>query len=677
MQTSSVLLILLAALVALAIVLFQYFYKNKGSRKQNVILSLLRFIGIFGILLLLINPKFTKTEYRIEKTNLVVLVDNSSSLKEINNKTNIDSLIKKVSGNSVVLELFNLHTFSFGNSLEVLDSLTFSKKSTNIADAINASSTMFDNSNSVAILISDGNQTVGEDYEYNGTFGKMDLYPMVVGDTTSYDDIRISQVNANKYAFLKNKFPIETYITYDGKGSINTLIKILMDGRVVATEAVKLSNTDNSKRILTLLEANSVGVKEIKITASPLSSEKNTTNNQRELALEVIDEKTNVAIISDILHPDIGALTKAIESNEQRNVVLYKSNTELETLDDIDLFILYQPTRSFKPIYNFIATKGVQRFTVTGSKTDWGFLNSVQNSFEKTDYNQTEEIFPVLNPDFTIFNNAEFSVDNYPPLEGDLGEILITKPHETLMDQRIKGIDVGEPLLAILTDGAKKEAVLFGENIWKWRMQSFRNDRSFDNFDELMGKLILYLATNNAKERLTLDYNAVFSGAGDAKIKATYFDKTYLFDGNASLNMNIKRISEDTGRDLPMLLKNGYYEVDLQNLTSGSYEFRVDVQNENISKTGQFKILDFDVEKQFLSSNYKKMGRLAQNSNGQLYYADGMDSLINQLVNDKRYLPSQVGTQNVVSLIDFRILLALIAAAFSAEWFLRKYNGLS
>ncbi|MEB8329172.1 VWA domain-containing protein [Flavobacteriaceae bacterium KMM 6897] len=676
MQTSSVLFVLLAAVFAIAIVLVQYFYKTKGSRELKISLSLLRFLAIFGILLLLINPKFTKTDYVLERANLVMLVDNSTSLREINKITNIDSLLKKITENSSVLDLFNLQTFSFGNNLEVLDSVNFTKKSTNIANALSSINEVFDNSNTAVILISDGNQTVGEDYEFYGSSKAITVFPVVVGDTATYDDIRISQVNANKYAFLKNKFPVETYIAYDGEGSISTVVRTEIDGKVVATETVKLSKTDNSRRIYSLLEAKTVGVKEIRISASPLDHEKNRANNQREIALEVIDEKTNVAIITDILHPDIGALKKAIESNEQRKVVLLKPNADIEKLDDIDLFVLYQPIPSFKPIYDFIETKGVQKFTITGTKTDWRFLNSVQSNFEKKSYNQIEDIFPVLNPNFTIFNNSEFSLTNFPPLESDLGEILITKPHETLLNQRIKGVDVAEPLLAVITDGAKKEAVLFAENIWKWRMQSFRNDKSFNNFDELMGKLVLYLATNVGKERLTLDYNTIFSGAGDAEIKATYFDKTYVFDANASLTITTKRLSDSAVRVIPLLLKNGYYEVDLENFGSGSYEFKVNVQNENISKSGTFKILDFNVENQFLSSNFKKMGRLAQNTEGSLYYPKDLDKLINRLVTDNRYLPTQEGILNVVPLIDFRILLAIIILALTAEWFLRKYNGL-
>ena len=49
----------------------------------------------------------------------------------------------------------------------------------------------------------------------------------------------------------------------------------------------------------------------------------------KNFAVEVIDQKTNVAIVSDIIHPDMGALKKAIESNEQRTASILDVNSFL------------------------------------------------------------------------------------------------------------------------------------------------------------------------------------------------------------------------------------------------------------------------------------------------------------------------------------------------------------
>jgi hypothetical protein len=219
--------------------------------------------------------------------------------------------------------------------------------------------------------------------------------------------------------------------------------------------------------------------------------------------------------------------------------------------------------------------------------------------------------------------------------------------------------------------------MLVGENIWKWRIQSYRNDLSFKNFDTFLGKLILYLSTSQGKNRFVLDYNSIYNNSSETKIKATYFDETFVFDSNASINIKVDNKSTKAFTEVPMLLKNGYYEADLSNLSPGEYDFIATVTNENVSRSGSFSILDFDAEKQFPSSNYHKLDRLANNTNAKLYFPDQMDTLIKTLETDPRYVPTQKSKQIIVPLIDFKFLLGIIIAALSLEWFIRKYNGLT
>ena len=128
---------------------------------------------------------------------------------------------------------------------------------------------------------------------------------------------------------------------------------------------------------------------------------------------------------------------------------------------------------------------------------------------------------------------------------------------------------------------------------------------------------------------------------------------------------------------IPMLLKNGFYEADLTDRTPGDYVFSVSVDETSQTKSGLFRIMDFDVEKQFLSTNDEKLQQLADNSAGTLYYADQTGGLIETLTDDERYTPVQTSVKKVVSLIDFRILLGIIAITLALEWFIRKYNGLT
>lgn len=676
MDLSTVLLIIIAVATALILVYFQYFYKNPRKGSLKTILAALRFVTLFCGLLLLINPKFVSKDYFVEKANLILLVDNSTSMENASSQAEISRVIAQLKQDEALNERFTIHQYRFGNTITAADSVRFDQGNTDISNALSTLNDVFVNGNNAIVLFSDGNQTLGRDYEYINLNENTTINPVVVGDTTQYEDISIGLINVNKFAFLRNSFPIETSIRYQGSRPISSTVTIYINGGRVHQERVNLDGTKNSQTLNTLVEAQSVGIKTIKIEVGKLENERNTANNVKETAIEVIDEKTNVAIISDMLHPDIGALKKSIESNEQRSVTLVNPNGNQSAFEESDLLILYQPDRNFRSVYEFLENSGANYFTITGSKTDWNFLNRAQESFTVSGSRQPEDILPILNNAFGLFGLGDFSVDGFPPLQGTLGDIQLNKDSEILMFQQLQGINLDKPLFTILTEGNTKEAVLFGEDLWRWRAQVYRNDQSFQKFDDFIGNLMVYLGSNKQRNRLELDYELVLDNAGMAKIRASYFDESYQFDPNASISIKIEGKNTDFSRVSPVLLKGSFYEVDLSDLQAGEYEFTITVQDENLSRSGTFRILDFNPEKQLISANYKKMERLAKKNRGKLYYLDGVETLQSDLASSQEFLPVQKSRDNVVSLIDFRILLGLIVLSLALEWFIRKYNGL-
>ncbi|UII75921.1 VWA domain-containing protein [Flagellimonas sp. HMM57] len=677
MEIRTVLLIVLAVIAALTIVFYQYFYKARKRGKLSIILASLRFCALFGALLLLINPKFKRNEYSLEKANLIVLVDDSSSIQDAAEEIGIKDKVNSIVENQDLNKRFSIQQYSFGNQVKQIDSFSFSENNTDISNALNKTGEIFSKSNTSIVIFTDGNQTLGRDYDYIDLDENIAVNPIVVGDTTKYEDISIGLINTNTYAFLKNKFPVEATVLYNGRQNISKTVSILMDGKRVHSETINFNQDKSSATINAELGATSVGVKSIELVIENLTNEKNKSNNRKVTAIEVIDEKTNIAIVSGILHPDIGTLKKAIETNEQRSVSIVKPSVQTNRLSDIDVFILYQPNSRFRNIYRHIEKVGASIFTIAGTKTDWNFLNQSQQNFSKENYNQSEEVLPVLNKTFNVFGLGDFNVSEFPPLEGNLGDIQLNKEGETLLYQQIRGAQLDKPLFSILNGGEQKEAILFGENIWKWRAQTYRTNQNFKSFDDFIGKLMLYLSSSGTKSRLELDYDFIFDDSSFAKVRASYFDEGYSFDANANIKIEIRAKENNRLREYPMLLKGTFFEADLSDLQAGDYQFTVTVNNENLKRSGAFKILDFNPEKQLVTANYDKLKRLAKKTDGTLYSPNDIDSLIDDLSTSSKYVPVQKSKQNVVSLIDFRLLLGLIIFTLLLEWFIRKYNGLT
>lgn len=669
MQIQTILFLILAAFVAIGIVFFQYYHKNKKRGKHVVLLSFLRFIALFSLFLLLINPKFKSRQYVIEKANLIVLVDNSSSMNS--NSGALNNFLDQFKSDKTLNEKFKIEFYKFGHDLKILDSLNFLESNTDIANALKSVSEISNHKNAVGVLLSDGNQTIGQDYEFFGDKVDIPFYSVVFGDTTAFEDVKISQVNTNKFAFLKNKFPIEAYVIYDGDKNVNLPVSIAMDGKIVFKEQVQFSSSVKSKRIHTFVNANEIGVKTIDLNVGFLQNEKNKINNRKSIAVEVVDEKTNVTIVSSLVHPDLGALKEAIETNEQRSVTIVKPTAIKKILEETDVFICYQPNRSFKEVYSFITNSKASHFTIVGTKTDLNFLNSVAPSFKVETGYPVQEVIGKVNNAFSNYDISEVDFTGYPPLASNAGMINFSGTHNALLQMNIRGVDVKNPLLAISEENGQKMAVLLGENIWKWRMQNYINVENFDNFDSFLAKLMLFLSETTKKEQLAIDYRSVYENLGAAKITATYFDEAYVFDAKANLYIELNGAKRGA-----LQLKANYFEADLGDLKPGKYVFKIGVEGKSISKSGKFTILDYDVEQQFFSSNYKKMENFSTATGGTLYYPLQMNKLAQELNSDKRFLPTQKSVENVVSLVDFKILLGLIITALSFEWFIRKFNGL-
>ncbi|OUR91977.1 hypothetical protein A9Q87_09250 [Flavobacteriales bacterium 34_180_T64] len=676
MSTETLIYSIIAGIIALGLALFQYIYKSKKRSKVYILLTFLRCITIFSVLLLLINPKFDQITFYEEKPNLVIAIDNSESVAFLNQDENVKQFIERLTGNSDLNAHFNIEFYTFGREVKASDSLTFNERQSNMALVFDRLSEVYNNTTSPTIILTDGNQTYGNDYEFVSSRYKQPVFPVILGDTIQFADLKIQQLNVNRYAYLKNKFPVEIIAVYNGSNVINTQLKITSGTAVLHSQNLSFNPTNASQVITVNLPANRVGTRGYKAELIPLTNEKNKVNNYKNFAVDIIDQKTNVAIVSEVSHPDLGAIKNAIESNEQRKASIVSCNEFISNSRDYQLAIIYQPNNNFRGVYREIETLKMNKFVILGTNTNWSVVNSLQSNYNQEISNQEENFQPILNRNYGTFIIDDLSFDDLPPLSSEFGALKFSVPIETILFKSINGIQIEEPLLATFEINNRREAVLNGEGIWKWRAQSYLENKSFNNFDDFIGKLVQYLSTNTKRSRLNVDFESIYESNVDVRINAQYFNKNYEFDNSEALTINLKNKDSDQTIRFPFVLKNSNYSVDLSGLRSGEYDFIVTSENGSISKSGTLKISDYNVEQQFLNANVTKLEALATNSNGTRYFIDNTDALSAQLLNDTNFATIQKSSKNVVPLIDWKYLLALIAFCLSAEWFIRKFNGL-
>ena len=639
-------------------------------------LGVLRFSTLFSILVLIINPKFVSETFTIDKPKLPVVVDNSASVRVLNQVENVNSLIKSLKGNQALNDKFDLSFYSFGSNLRDSDSLTFTKKNTNISRALGSVNELFKNQTAPTLLITDGNQTIGSDYEFTSPELTNEVFPIILGDSITYTDIKIELLNTNRYAFLKNQFPVEVLLVYAGESSINSEFIVQQGNSIIYKEKLSFSLNDNTKTISFTIPALDVGLQKYKAQILPLQDEKNTTNNRKQFAVEVIDQATNVLVISEITHPDLGAFKKAITTNDQRRVTFKRPSEAISILNDYQIVLLYQPDRNFRGVYSEIAKLKKNTFVITGLQTDWNFLNNIQENYIKNVNNQSEDVSGSLNPNYGTFAIDDIGFASLKPLKTLFGDLEILAPHDIVLEQYIDGIASESPMLVTMEVDGVRHAIWDGENIWKWRAQCFIDTDSFEDFDDFFGKMIQYLASNKRRSRLEVTNEGYYYNNNSIKVSAQYFDQNFIFDSRASLLITVTNSETKDKIVLPMLLKNNFYDIDLNSLSAGEYQYTVAVSDQTVMRSGNFTILDFDVEEQFLNADVTKLDRLATNTGGKAFFITETSEILSALIKDDSFQLTQKRAQKVVPLIDWKYLLGLIVFLLTSEWLLRKYNGL-
>ncbi|HIP47619.1 MAG TPA: VWA domain-containing protein [Lutibacter sp.] len=667
----SILYYLLSVGFALLIAAALYYIPKK---KKSCYLFGLRFLSVLSLLTLLINPKWEREELTIEKPQLVIAVDNSASIAFVKGKETVENILSELNKNTNLQDKFTIKHYSFGKQTKVFDSLTFAENQSNPTDLIRQMDALSSREKTPIFLITDGNQTLGTSYEYVKTKNK--VFPIIVGDTTQYTDLAITKINVNQYSFLDNQFPVEIFTLYTGIQNTGAQLSIFNNKKRIFTKKLSFSEQKNTQHVSVMLPANTIGNHYYQAVISKLENEKNTKNNRKDFSVEVVDQQTEILILSSFSHPDLGAIKNSIESNKQRKATIVIGSGSSLDFSKYKLVVLYQPTTIHASALKSIQNNKNGKFIITGTKTDWQFLNTNQKSFSKKTTSLTEQYLAVYNSNFPEFVTKEIGFEELPPLDDRFGAISFQTPYQSVLFQKIGHTITETPLLATYEEDDQKNVVLFGEGFWKWRMLSKITHKSNKPFDDFWGNIFQYTTQNKKTNQLQLAYKKLFYSNEQVQIKATYVDQNYQIDTQASLWLYLANKETKETQKSPFHLNNNQYFVELSNIESGKYTFQVKVLDKDVVSYGSFKVLDYNVEQQFSTSNLKGLKNLALQTGGKLIYPNTLESVIENFINDTQYKPIQKSKIISKPLIDWQWLLGFIILPLSIEWFIRKYKGL-
>lgn len=648
-------------------VLFAYLlYRSSDfEKKWALILSVLRFCTIFLLCFFLLKPIINLEVVEKEKPIIVFGIDNSASMLRASDslflKNELFNSISQFSQSNI--NDFQFETYVFGETTKKSLVPNFKNNKTNIAQFVQEISDIYSGKNlSALVVVSDGLFNYGKNPNYVKFDVNCPIYTLAVGDTSKYKDLKINHIFHNDLAFLGNQFPINVSVQSQYFKNKKTMVNLFKDGKLIESKQVVFEKEEETKTILFNVLADKKGIQEYQFSIVPLAEEKNILNNNSSVYIEILESKQKIVLIADVVHPDISAISKAISSNENYELLITTKKGFDGNFSDYNLIISYQTDIEVTnvPTWYFFGEN------TSGSRLDWLSFNSSS---------VIEQVSPVFN-EFSLFSlNEDWNnwIKQLPPVYSPIANF--STSGQTIFSQSIKGIELDKPLFVFSNESGVRQSAFIGEGIWRWRLYEYKQRKNHELFDELIQKTIQYLVLIDDKRPLRIKAKNKIYNNESFLLEVDLYDSNYELVNDVDISL---KLTDENNNDFDFILDKNEknHQIIINDLGVGNYNYIVEAVRggKSYKEEGMLKVILLQLEYLDDQHNHEILQELSLKNNGDFYYLNQLSSLEEQLtlLEKKSVLYNK---KSFTQLIHSKWISALLFVFLSLEWILRKINN--
>lgn len=675
-------------LLGLAYALILYFNNRKEEfyPKLRWLLGILRTVVIAVIAFLLLGPSVRSIKRFKEKPILIVASDNSVSVvtgsdsafylntwpDQINNFKN--SMNDK----------FDVRSYLFGDDVTVGDDLNFKESYTDFSDLFNVLESNFSHRNVGALIIaSDGIINRGANPLNLGKNIQYPVYTLALGDTSIKKDVIINKINYNRIAYLDNAFPVEIIVNGKKVSGEHTTLKILKDGKVIYEEQINFKTDDDYQNILVRLKAEKTGNQRFTVQLSEMGEEVSVENNRQDFFIDILEGKQKILLLANSPHPDISAIEQALSENLNFTLDIKLASEFNDKIENYNLIILHGLPSAQNPMTSLLKEASQRSFPVwyiLDQQSDLKIFNTLETGLQlETDKVLYNETLPKLNPDFSLFGfskDANKVFSSYPPLYSPYTDMHFLASAQIMIFQQVGQVVTENPLFIFNQDQNRKNGILLGEGIWRWRLADYAQNSNHEQFDELINKIVRFLTLKVDKSLFRVYCKNSFDTNDEIEFTAELYNDSYELINDLDVTMEI---TGSNGNNYPFnFLKSGKtYYLNAENLPVDNYSYNARVKNGDkmLVESGEFTVKSINLEKINTVADHNLLFNIAATYGGQMYYPDQLNNLKEDL--DQRediktivYIKKQFS-----ELLNLPWILGMIILLLSIEWFFRKRAG--
>ena len=677
------LFIVLSIFLATGISYWLYFRNPENAsmtRPQKGFLAFLRFLSFFLIALFVLSPVMESTRKIKKLPILAVAFDNSQSVKSFS--SSIESFIQTIK--KQLNQDYQLEFWSFGEKVENIGHFTGTDQSSDYGQIVKSLKNNYINKNIGAlIMIGDGIYNRGQNPENLTSGFKFPIYTLGVGDTIRKVDAQIGKVKTNKIAFLKNKFPVEMEMKFSKLKNKMALIQIEHNHKQIYSSTLPITSDEDFKLEFVNLEATETGLQHYKISIRPFDGELNLKNNEFEFVIQVLENKQKILMLSDGPHPDLGAIRNSISELQNYEIKLLTGNIVPDSLSNYSLIILNQ-LPSQKNVASTLLTKlkenRIPVLFLIGPGTLLDQVNSLELGLKIIASKNTEEVQALFDNNFSLFvlsDETKKILGTSPPLISPFGNTELSPVLQNLALQSIRNIPTNKTLMAFGSNKGRKTGFILGEGLWRWRLYNYQISGNHDAFNELIQKLIQYLALKQNEDNFNVFHPALFQETDAVEFTAEIYNDSYELVNTPDVNIRIKN---DSLREFTYQFDrlNDFYHLNAGNLKPGDYTYEAEtiLGNQHFTEKGSFSVVKNELEIQNTEAEFGVLYQLSENTGGKFFPFNDYGTLLDTIRANKQITVQQHQQSFQTEWINLKWLFFLLIIVMGAEWFFRKYWGI-
>ena len=550
------------------------------------------------------------------------------------------------------------------------------------------------------------------------------VFTIGVGNTSRPMDAELTRISMPRRVLVGSRLNIDAFVGLNGYGATRALIGVREDGRAIKTEEFNLRGNDTQAVNLEITPT-TAGVHRYTVEITPLDGELTVENNKQDALVEVIPGPLRVLYVEGEPRWELGKIRESLQINE-KNVTLVSlqrtgenkfyrqgigSQGELATgfpKTEEELFS-YQALVIGSVEAGFFTADELRNIEAFVARRGGGLLAmGGRLAFDGGRYKGTtiEDLLPV-----TLNGNAIDVADSFAPVyKPQLTGAGTTHPITRLSEDRainqktwnelppisvsevLTGVKPGAsvllearktggssqavPLLIQQRYGRGQTLALTASDTWRWRM---RMDSKSNAHETFWRQMLRYLVSTTPLQTEVAADQDVYAMDDTVRIIADIRDKRFnpVNDAHATA-----RITKPSGVVVDVPLKF----TTLNDLNTYTGEFKADELGQHrielagtsasvgqLSATSHILVSDLDREFYGAAQNSDLLKRIATETGGKYYTPATAQSLLDDLT----YRQTAYSERVTKDLWDMPINFMLIVGLLSAEWFLRKREGLA